>query len=134
MAFEDVFRLSAHAVITDNEGKILQLKSTYEGERWGIPGGALDPGETIHEALIRECLEELGININVLYMSGMYYHKAYNAQACLFRCEIPENSKIVLSSEHSEFRYFAVDELSTIQKIRITDCLEFNGKVKSQKF
>lgn len=134
MAFEDVFRLSAHAVITDNEGRILQLKSTYEGERWGIPGGALDPGETIHEALIRECQEELGIDINVLYMSGMYYHKAYNAQACLFRCEVPKDSKIVLSPEHSEFRYFLVDELSTIQKIRIKDCLEFNGKVKSQKF
>jgi 8-oxo-dGTP pyrophosphatase MutT (NUDIX family) len=134
MAFEDLFRLSAHAVITDNEGKILQLKSTYEGQRWGIPGGALDPGETIHEALIRECQEELGVDINILYMSGVYYHKAYNAQACLFRCEIPEDSKIILSSEHSEYRYFLVDELSAIQKIRIQDCLQFDGKVKSQRF
>jgi 8-oxo-dGTP diphosphatase len=134
MAFEDLFRLSSHAVITNEEGKILQLKSTYEGNRWVVPGGALDPGETIHEALLRECQEELGINVNILYMSGIYFHKAYNAQACLFRCEIPENSKIILSSEHSEYRYFELEELSPIQKIRIQDCLQFDGKVKSQKF
>ncbi len=134
MAFDDLFRLSAHAVITDNDGKILQVKSSYEGQRWEIPGGALDPGETIHEALSRECQEELGVNINILYMSGMYFHKAYNAQACLFRCEIPDNTKIILSSEHTEYRYFLLDELSEIQRIRIKDCLQFDGKVKSQKF
>jgi len=134
MAFEDQFRLSVHGVFTNTDGEILQLKSTYDGERWGLPGGALEPSETIHEALIRECKEELGININILYMSGMYFHKAYNSHACIFRCEMPENSKITLSHEHSEYQFFSLDSLSNIQRQRVTDCIHFDGKVKSAKF
>lgn len=134
MAFDDRFRLSVHAVFTDDTGNILQLRSTYDGNRWGLPGGSLEPGETIHEALIRECREELGVNIDILYMSGMYFHKAYDSHACIFRCEIQPGGEITLSTEHSDYRYFTLDELSTIQRHRILDCLQFDGKVKSEKF
>jgi 8-oxo-dGTP diphosphatase len=134
MAFDDKFRFSAHAVITDNDGKVLQLKATYGGFRWSLPGGALEPEETIHEALLRECREELGVDINILYMSGIYFHKAYNAQACIFRCEMLNNAVITLSSEHSEYQYFSIDELTPVQRHRVLDCLNFDGKVKSAKF
>ena len=70
MSFEDQFRLSSHAVITNEMGHILQLKQTYGDKRWGLPGGALEPGETIHEALFRECVEELGLEVEVTYLSG----------------------------------------------------------------
>jgi len=106
----------------------------YGGNHWGLPGGALEPAETIHETLVRECREELGIEVDILYMSGMYFHKAYNSHACIFRCEMPENNLIKLSSEHSEYRYFSLDEMSDIQKQRVMDCLQFEGKVKSAKF
>ncbi len=134
MAFDDLFRLSAHAVFTDKDNKILLLKSTYGNFGWGLPGGALDHVETIHEALIRECNEELGVDIKILYMSGMYFHKAYNSHACIFRCEMPDNAVIKLSSEHSEYRYSPLDELSPVQRHRILDCLQFDGYVKSYKF
>lgn len=134
MSFEDQFRISVHAVITNDEGHILQVKATYGELRWGLPGGTLDPGETIHEALFRECFEELGVEVDILYLSGFYYHKAYNSQVGIFRCELPKNPVIVLSSEHSEYRYFPMDELSVVQKHRINDCLHFDGKVKSFKF
>jgi 8-oxo-dGTP pyrophosphatase MutT (NUDIX family) len=134
MAFDDQFRLSAHAVFTDKDGKILQLKATYGEKDWGLPGGSLEPGETIHEALIRECREELGVEIDVLYMSGMYFHKKYNSHACVFKCEMQKNSEIKLSSEHSEFRYFTLDEMTPVQRHRVMDCLQFDGKIKSAKF
>lgn len=135
MSFDDFYRISSHGVFINEEGKILQLKSTYDGERWGLPGGTLEPGETVHDALIRECYEELGVPIEVLYMSGMYFHKAYNSHACIFRCNflIPK-SQIKLSSEHSEYRYFAIDELSKIQQQRVLECLKFDGNVKSAAF
>lgn len=134
MAFDDHFRLSVHAVITNEEGRVLLLKATYGHKGWGLPGGSLEPGETIHEALVRECREELGVDIEILYMSGMYFHKAYNSHACIFRCNIQKDSKLVLSNEHSEYKYFSFDEMSPIQQHRVLDCLEFNGIVKSAKF
>jgi 8-oxo-dGTP diphosphatase len=123
-----------HAVIVNPEREILQLKSTYADKSWGLPGGALEPGETIHAALQRECLEELGTNVSILYMSGMYYHKKYNSHVGIFLCELPPSTSIRLSSEHSEYRYFQLDELSQIQRQRVEDCLNFDGKIKSDAF
>lgn len=134
MAFDDTFRLSAHAVITDEHGKVLQLKAAYGSLHWGLPGGSLEPEETIHEALIRECREEIGVEVKPLYMSGIYFHKAYNSHACIFRCEIPHDGIIKLSDEHSAYEFFAVEELSMVQKHRIHDCLTFIGQVKSHRF
>jgi hypothetical protein len=64
----------------------------------------------------------------------MYYHRAYNAHACIFRCELLPDAEIQLSAEHSEHRYFALDELSPVQHRRVEDCLDFDGKVKSAAF
>jgi len=54
MAFEDKFRLSSHAVITDQNDHVLLLRAGYGDRNWGLPGGALDVGETIHDALSRD--------------------------------------------------------------------------------
>ena len=154
MAFNDTFRLSSHAVITNQQGQVLLLKANYGNFAWGLPGGALEPGETIHEALVRECQEELGLSVQVNYLSGVYYHSAYQSQAFIFRCELvlpelpelpdgPEVAKdgaegaplpIHLSHEHSEFAFHDIDTLSAVQQQRINDCLNFNGVVMSAKF
>ena len=134
MAYDDLFRLSSHAVISDSAGRILMLKANYGDRVWGLPGGALDPGETIHEALIRECKEELGCRVNVMYLSGVYYHAAYNSQAFIFRCELTPSAAIRLSSEHSEYVYQCVDDMSEVQQQRVGDCLAYNGAVVSARF
>jgi 8-oxo-dGTP diphosphatase len=134
MAFDDKFRLSSHAVIFDSENRVLLLKATYGDKHWGLPGGALDAGETIHEALIRECCEELGCDVDISYLSGVYYHKAYDSQAFIFRCELADGSLITLSDEHCEYQYEAIENLSVVQQQRVRQCLEFDGQVVSDKF
>ena len=137
MGFHDMYRMSSHAVICNQHGQILLLKANYAEHAWGLPGGGLDVGETIHEALIRECQEELGCDIDIQYLSGVYYHSAVNSHAFIFRCELKnmtENIKIQLSHEHSEYDWFDLASLSEIQKVRVQDCLAFNGKVMSRAF
>lgn len=134
MGFNDTFRMSSHAVITNDRGEVLMLKATYGNLNWGFPGGALDPGETIHEALFRECIEELACEVNIRYLSGIYHHSGVNAHALIFRCELPEGAQITLSEEHSEWRYFPPGELSLTQRKRVEDCLAFDGNVRSEIF
>ncbi|WP_297891505.1 NUDIX hydrolase [Shewanella sp.] len=135
MAFEDTFRLSSHGVITNDRGQVLLLKANYGNFAWGLPGGALEPGETIHEALLRECKEELGLAVNIQYLSGVYYHSAYQSQAFIFRCECASADAVIrLSHEHSEFAFHDIDTLSAVQQQRVKDCLNFNGAVVSAKF
>ncbi|MGI1998278.1 NUDIX hydrolase [Shewanella frigidimarina] len=134
MAFNDLFRLSSHAVITNTVGEVLLLKATYGDKHWGLPGGGFDPNETIHQALQRECVEELGCEVDVQYLSGVYFHSAYQSQAFIFRCALPQGATIRLSDEHSEYAYVAVTELSTIQQQRVNECLAFSGVVRSAAF
>ncbi|SDZ95392.1 NUDIX hydrolase [Microbulbifer marinus] len=134
MGFEDTYRLSAHAVITNETGEVLQLRATYADRSWGLPGGALDPGETIHEALLRECREELGREVQIDYLSGVYYHRVYSSHVFIFRAHFTDSAAITLSSEHSELGYFPLQALSPVQLQRVRDCLEFNGQVRSAKF
>lgn len=129
MAYNDKFRLSSHAVIVDELGQVLQLKATYGQQNWGLPGGALEPGETIHQALLRECREELGVDVEVQYLSGVYYHSAYESQAFIFRCALPNRAVIKLSDEHSEYRFFPVTELSAVQRRRVDECINYQGVV-----
>ncbi|UJF20519.1 NUDIX hydrolase [Shewanella sp. OMA3-2] len=134
MAFNDMFRLSAHAVITNVKGQVLQLKATYGDKCWGLPGGALEIGETIHQAVIRECLEELGCDIEIDYLSGVYFHSAYQSQVFIFKCSVKDATAIKLSAEHSEYQYFDFADLSKVQQIRIKACFDFTGQVDSKVF
>jgi 8-oxo-dGTP diphosphatase len=134
MGFEDWFRLSVHAVITNERDEVLLLRATYGDLAWGLPGGALDPGETVHEALQRECLEELGCDVDVLYLSGVYSHARVRSHAFIFRCALPDGGGLRLSEEHSEARFFPPDELAPVQRRRVLECLEFDGAVRSARF
>ncbi len=54
----------AVAVITDDNGNVLislRHKSAHQGGLWEFPGGKLEAGETVEQALARELKEELGI-------------------------------------------------------------------------
>lgn len=127
MAYSDLFRLSSHAVITNERDEVLLLKANYGDFNWGLPGGALDPAETVHDALNRECLEELNCEVIVRYLSGIYYHSAYNSQVFIFRCELNRDAKITLSEEHSEHKFTPLEALPKVQRIRVSDCLSFDN-------
>lgn len=134
MAYNDTFRLSCHAVISNKENEILLLKANYGNCSWGLPGGAMDAGETIHQTLIRECAEELHCDINIQYLSGVYYHDSHQSQAFIFRVSLADNAVIKLSEEHSAFDFHPIESLTGVQKQRVIECLEYDGYVKSAAF
>ncbi len=54
------------AFIENTEGKILVTKSPKWHGKWTIPGGHIDPGETIIDAAIRETKEETGLIVKAI--------------------------------------------------------------------
>lgn len=47
------------------EGKILLVQQGTENREWSMPGGKLEPGETLSEAMVREMDEETGLKVRV---------------------------------------------------------------------
>ncbi|MGD7069472.1 NUDIX hydrolase [Acetobacter sp. AAB5] len=55
------------AAILNNAGHILLLRRLKQPEAgcWGLPGGKVDPFETVPAAVIREVQEETGLNVQL---------------------------------------------------------------------
>ncbi|QHQ62533.1 NUDIX domain-containing protein [Anaerocolumna sedimenticola] len=60
------------AIITNEKGEILFQKRSDAEDVWGLPGGAVEVGESIEETAIRELKEETGLDIKVEHLIGVY--------------------------------------------------------------
>ncbi|MBQ8556835.1 MAG: NUDIX domain-containing protein [Clostridia bacterium] len=57
--------------IFNGKGEVL-LQRRGDSSLWGFPGGAIEPGESICEAAIREIKEETGLDVEVKKLIGIY--------------------------------------------------------------
>lgn len=62
--------LGAEAVVI-SDGKVLLVKKK-DLQVWALPGGQVDPGETVAQAAIRETREEAGIEVSLTRLVGVY--------------------------------------------------------------
>jgi 8-oxo-dGTP pyrophosphatase MutT (NUDIX family) len=70
--------LGVRAVVLDGDGRVFLIKHSY-AEGWQLPGGGVEAGETLIEALARELSEEGNIELTgppALY--GIYFHPFYS--------------------------------------------------------
>jgi 8-oxo-dGTP diphosphatase len=70
----DRVALTVDAVITDEHGRVLVMERGTDPFRgtWVFPGGYVDPGETVEQACIREVREELGLEVKLTGLIGIY--------------------------------------------------------------
>lgn len=62
---------SANSVVLNERGEFLLIRRTDNGN-WALPGGAMDLGESIAVAAVRETKEETGIDSEITGLVGIY--------------------------------------------------------------
>jgi ADP-ribose pyrophosphatase YjhB (NUDIX family) len=62
---------AGNVVVVDDAGELLLIRRTDNGN-WAVPGGAVDLGESVAQAAVRETLEESGIECAITGIVGIY--------------------------------------------------------------
>jgi ADP-ribose pyrophosphatase YjhB (NUDIX family) len=62
---------SVNVVVTNVEGDVLLIRRS-DNDNWAIPGGAIDLGESLTHAAMRETKEETGIECEITGLVGIY--------------------------------------------------------------
>lgn len=117
------------ALLYLKDGKILSTLSKGK-DTYYIPGGKREPGETDEETLVRECREELSIDIN---KDTIKYYGTFSAQAhgkaegvlVKMTCYMADfDGELKANSEIQEIRwlkYSDLDKISPVDKLIFED-------------
>jgi ADP-ribose pyrophosphatase YjhB (NUDIX family) len=113
-----IFRIGVFALIFDNQRHIL-LGHRRDIDWWNLPGGGMEAGETVDEALCREVGEETGLEVEVERLVGVYSKPQKQEVVLTFSCRIT-GGNLHPTEEIRENRYFAPDALpsNTLPKHR----------------
>ncbi len=115
---------SVNVVVVNDAGEILMIRRT-DNDNWAVPGGAIDLGESVAQAAVRETVEESGIECEITGIVGIYSDPKH---VLLYTSngEVRQEFSIVLaaratggqptpSSETSEVRWVPLGEAGTFQ-------------------
>ena len=102
------FFVSAGVLIWQND-RILLVKKNYSDRAWTLPGGLMEKGEAINQTAVREIKEEIGVDIRLTRIVGIYSIKS--RFAVIFEGKIADESFSLNGDEISECAYFALDDL-----------------------
>jgi 8-oxo-dGTP pyrophosphatase MutT (NUDIX family) len=110
------------AIIPNDAGEVLLQRRSDNGQ-WGLPGGAIDPGEEPAEAVVREVHEETGLLVQPTRIVGVYgghdlmltYPNGDQIAtiSILFRCQVTGGQLRLDNDETLELRYFPLHQLPT---------------------
>lgn len=139
--------VSAGGFVEDGKGNILLVKTRDGG--WVYPGGQVEVGENLIDALIREIKEESGIDATVSHLIGVYSNtgifKWYDGVTDVptqvifdFVCK-PIGGELGISDETTDSRWVAKDSVLDFIthpaiRSRYQAYLEFNGAVNYMEY
>lgn len=129
--------VGACAVVFEGNRERVLLTRRADNGRWVLPGGHMEPGESVEEACLRECEEETGLKARAKRLIGVYssphrifeYADGRRTQFVIlsFECEVI-GGELALTNETTEYGYFSPEELSGMDVMehhreRIADAL-----------
>ena len=131
---------SVNVVVVNDAGEILMIRRT-DNDNWAIPGGAIDLGESLAQAAVRETLEESGIECEITGIIGIYSDPKHvilytsngegRQEFSIVLTARPLSGQPTPSSESSEVRWVPASEvreytMDRSMRIRINDFLARN--------
>ena len=97
--------VSVAAYITNEKGEVLLVKNEHRNDTFEIPGGRMECGETLEEAVKREVLEETGIEVTITGVSGVYQNVTMGVVCMVFTGEYVSGQPTIQPGETQDVRF-----------------------------
>ncbi|GIO83239.1 NUDIX domain-containing protein [Paenibacillus faecis] len=114
---------SVAGVIRNDQGEIL-FGRKHNQEHWGLIAGAIEIGETPAQAMVREALEETGLDVEPERIIGVYggeeqrftYGNGHQVEylTIVFECKIKAGQLIPDNEEMKDLKFFPEDQIPPI--------------------
>lgn len=110
---------SVNVVVLNEAGEFLLIRRTDNGN-WALPGGAMDPGESMTQAAVREVEEETGVRCEVTGIVGVYTNPRH---VILYTSnnEVRQECSLVYTARALDGAPRPSDESSEVRWVRGTD-------------
>lgn len=107
----------ANLIVDTNAVLLVRESKPSALQRWSLPGGKLEPGETLQQGAEREALEETGLTVTAETLIGIYHCletlEGGAAINFVFRSTVV-GGEIVTTAEHPEVAYVPFPELDRL--------------------
>jgi 8-oxo-dGTP diphosphatase len=105
-------KVAVAVILGDQDGVLLGKRRIDPGSgRWSFPAGYVNRGEVLEEAAVREVEEELGVNVRLGRLVGVYSSRGDPVVLVVYAGAIVDGQPRPDGHEVSEVRRFALDEL-----------------------
>lgn len=94
----------AFSIILDSQRRVLLCKRR-DKDLWNLPGGKVEKGESPWEAAIREAKEEIGVDIEIEKLAGVYFKREADEVVFQFVAKIM-HGELAPSDEAEAIKYF----------------------------
>ncbi len=104
--------LGVNTAIVQNNRILLTLRTDFEV--WCLPGGSVEADESLAQAAIRETREELGLDVRLTRLVGLYSRNgwlSHGLHVAVFAAEITGGEMSYQEGEVLEARWFAADDI-----------------------
>lgn len=128
--------VAASAIVVDTQGRLVLQRRTDNG-LWALPGGAMNLGESLADATIREVYEETGLHVEPLYIVGVYSDPGHvfayddgevrQEYSVCVACRVISGD-LAVSDESTDVATFPADQIGSLAmheriRVRILDYL-----------
>jgi 8-oxo-dGTP diphosphatase len=120
--------IGVFASLFDKSGRILLVRRAYAAHRWTTPGGRVEDGESPLMALEREVLEEIGCEVQVAHLIGVYAKPYRDDLVLSFAAKLVRGIPRACSPEIADIGFFQREEIppniAFNSMVRVRDALD----------